>query len=130
MQLVGLPTPHSSWHAGGTRTCIHTPGAPLHEGEVTDDFIDRLLGTATLVSFDGRLTEAAILVAAAARQRGVRVLVEAERVRPHLERLLPLADYVVTSAHFPEVRHTRGGIKEMQMQVIVCDHLTHAWCCC
>ena len=65
--------------------------------------MDRLLSQATLVSFDGRLTKAAITVAAAARQRGVKVLVEAERVRPHLEGLLPLADYVVTSAHYPEV---------------------------
>lgn len=90
--------------AGGTRTCIHTPGPALHEGELTDSLIQALLSKAALVSFDGRLTEAAIALAAAARQKGVPVLVEAERVRPHLERLLPLADYVVTSAHFPEVR--------------------------
>ena len=31
------------------------------------------------------------------------VLVEAERLRPGLEGLLALADYVVTSAHFPQV---------------------------
>lgn len=37
------------------------------------------------------------------RQAGVPVLVEAERLRPGLEGLLALADYVVTSAHFPQV---------------------------
>ena len=31
------------------------------------------------------------------------MLVEAERLRPHLEELLMLADYVVTSKHFPQV---------------------------
>ncbi len=34
---------------------------------------------------------------------GVRVLVEAERLRPGLEELLRFADCVVTSAHFPQV---------------------------
>ncbi len=32
------------------------------------------------------------------------MLVEAERLRPGLDQLLALADYVVTSAHFPQVR--------------------------
>ena len=36
------------------------------------------------------------------RERGIPILVEAERLRPCLNRLLELADYVVTSAHFPE----------------------------
>lgn len=58
---------------------------------------------AALVYFDGRLTEAALVLAQAARARGVPVLVEAERLRPSLEALLAEADYVVTSAHFPQV---------------------------
>lgn len=33
----------------------------------------------------------------------LQVLVEAERLRPGLEGLLALADYVVTSAHYPQV---------------------------
>ena len=37
------------------------------------------------------------------RELGVPVLVEGERLRPGLEGLLALADYVVTSAHFPQV---------------------------
>ena len=35
------------------------------------------------------------------------VLVEAERLRPGLEGLLALADYVVTSAHFPQVQNVK-----------------------
>lgn len=35
------------------------------------------------------------------------VLVEAERLRPGLEGLLALADFVVTSAHFPQAGRTR-----------------------
>lgn len=34
---------------------------------------------------------------------GVPVLVEAERLRPHLEELLAEADFVTTSAKFPQV---------------------------
>ena len=75
----------------------------MRQGELSDEFVDRLLEDAALISFDGRLTQEATEVAAAARRRGVKVLVEAERVRPHLEDLLPLADYVVTSKHYPQV---------------------------
>lgn len=53
--------------------------------------------------FDGRLTEAALVLAKAANEAGVPVLVEAERPREHLEQLLEHADYVVTSRTFPEV---------------------------
>jgi hypothetical protein len=37
------------------------------------------------------------------------VLVEAERLRPGLEQLLAQADYVVTSAHFPQVEGVDGA---------------------
>ena len=61
-----------------------------------------VLDGASLVYFDGRLTEAAVLLARAARATGVPVLVEAERLRPGLEQLLAEADFVCTSAHFPQ----------------------------
>lgn len=55
---------------GGTRTCIHTPGAALAPEEISSsssDLIDSALKGAALVYFDGRLTEAAMLVASRAR---------------------------------------------------------------
>ena len=55
--------------AGGTRTCIHTPGPPLHPDEITDDAVDSALSGAALVFFDGRLTEAALKLAEAANWR-------------------------------------------------------------
>ena len=61
-----------------------------------------LLEGASLVYFDGRLTEAACLLAKAAQEAGVPVLVEAERPREGLDELLQYADYVVTSKHFPQ----------------------------
>ena len=88
--------------AGGTRTCIHTPGPPMAPDDLPASAIAHALADAALVYFDGRLTETALLVAAAARTAGVPVLVEAERLRPNLEELLMLADYVVTSKHFPQ----------------------------
>lgn len=42
------------------------------------------------------------MLARAARTAGIAVLVEGERLRPGLEQLLHEADYVVTSAHFPQ----------------------------
>ena len=59
---------------------------------------------AALVYFDGRLAEAAALLAAAARERDIPTIVEGERLRPGLDDLLAGADYVTTSAKFPQVR--------------------------
>lgn len=102
-----------SLFAGGTRTCIHTPGASYLPENLTPDTITQALGDAQLVYFDGRLTETAVVLARAARKQGVPVLVEAERLRPNLEVLLGEADYVCTSAHFPEVCHTHLHIDSL-----------------
>jgi hypothetical protein len=89
--------------AGSTRTCIHTPGAAFQPEEMQPGLIEAALRDAALVYFDGRLAEAAVLLARAARAARVPVLVEGERLRPGLQELLAEADYVVTSAHFPQV---------------------------
>ena len=56
---------------------------------------------ASLAYFDGRLTEVAIKVATQAREMGIPVLVEGERIRDNLETLLKLGDHVCTSAGYP-----------------------------
>lgn len=96
----------------GTRTCIHTPTEPFTPDEMTPELIaDALDGhhhddsdnaSVSLVYFDGRLAEAALLLARAARKRGIPILVEGERLRPGLDELLQEADYVVTSTGFPK----------------------------
>jgi len=104
LRAAGAPSPFTYIivdRQGGTRTCIHTPGEALTPDEMTEDLVQSVLQDASLVYFDGRLTEAALLLARAARNAGIPVLVEAERLRPGLEVLLREADYVVTSAHFP-----------------------------
>lgn len=106
---VGVSTDSPESHhtcnsaAGGTRTCIHTPAAPLEVDDVSPSLIEGALHGAALVYFDGRLAEAALQVAKAATAAGIPVLVEAERLRPGLNELLAHADYVVTSAKFPQV---------------------------
>jgi len=87
--------------AGGTRTCIHTPGPPCCADELSESATASLLAGAGLVSFDGRLGEPAAKLATAARRAGVPVLVEAERPRPGLDGLLALADFAVASQAFP-----------------------------
>ena len=91
-------------HAGGTRTCIHTPAAPLEPSEISEARVDEILAGASLVYFDGRLAEAALRIAEAARRKQIPILVEAERLRPGLNDLLAHANYVITSATFPQVR--------------------------
>lgn len=89
--------------AGGTRTSILTPGVDLTPQELQPHTMDAILEDASLVYFDGRLTDCAVLLAKAARQKGVPVLVEAERPREGLDELLQQADYLCTSTHFPKV---------------------------
>lgn len=105
LRAAGAPSPFTYIlvdRSGGTRTCIHTPGEAFFPEELTPELAAAVLEGAALVYFDGRLTEAALRLAAAARGQGVPVLVEAERLRPQLEELLQYADYVITSAHFPQ----------------------------
>ncbi|GIL55507.1 hypothetical protein Vafri_11071 [Volvox africanus] len=97
---------------GGTRTCIHTPGATLEPYEMDEQRISSVLEGASLVYFDGRLTEAAVPLARAARLRKIPVLVEAERLRPSLELLMAEADYIVTSAHFPQDWTGEAGLAD------------------
>lgn len=59
--------------SGGTRTCIHTPGPRLHPSEITPQLLDSLLQNARLVYFDGRMAEAALVVAEYARQKQIPV---------------------------------------------------------
>jgi sugar/nucleoside kinase (ribokinase family) len=56
----------------------------------------------SVVYFDGRMADAAIRLAQAARSKKIPVLVEGERPRPGLDDLLAQADVVCTSAHFPK----------------------------
>lgn len=80
-----------------------TPGVEHTPQDLPAHIIDAILENASLVYFDGRLTDCAILLAKAARQKGVPVLVEAERPRQGLGELLQQADYLCTSTHFPQV---------------------------
>lgn len=90
---------------GGTRTCIqtHSDQSEYAVQDLQPERVEQILAGASLVYFDGRLTQAATQLAKAARSRGIAVLVEAERLRPGLEELLQEADYICTSAHFPAV---------------------------
>eukprot|EP00775_Hariotina_reticulata_P013293 gene13293-13423_t len=120
LRAAGHPSPFTYIivdRQGGTRTCIHTPGAAMCPSEMTSELIDAALEGAALVYFDGRLTEAALLLARAARAAGIPVLVEAERLRPGLQDLLAEADYVVTSAHFPQQWTGEAAIGDALLEV-------------
>lgn len=107
-----------------TRTCIHTPGEAFTAEEMTPELVQAILHGATAVYFDGRLAEAAIILAQGARERDIPVLVEAERLRPGLDGLLHLADFVVTSAHFPREWTGHENIAEAMVEIL--GSLPHA----
>jgi sugar/nucleoside kinase (ribokinase family) len=107
-----------------TRTCIHTPGDVFAPEEMTQDMVDSILEGASAVYFDGRLAEAAAILAKAAREKGIPVLVEAERLRPGLDVLLHHADYVITSAHFPQQWTGKENVADAMVEIL--GSLPHA----
>ncbi|KAF8654041.1 hypothetical protein HU200_062187 [Digitaria exilis] len=86
-----------------TRTCIHTPGyPPLWPEELTKDNLSAALEGADIVYFDGRFHDTALVVAQEASQRKIPILIDAEKKREGLDKLLNFASYVVCSAKFPQ----------------------------
>lgn len=53
-----------------------------------------------LIVLDGRHTLASIYLAEEGRKRGIPILLDVERERPHIRRLLPLVDYIITNRQF------------------------------
>lgn len=107
-----------------TRTCIHTPGDVFAPEEMTSETVESILHGASMVYFDGRLAEAAAILARAAREKGIPVLVEAERLRPGLDVLLQHADCVVTSAHFPQQWTGKENVADAMIEIL--GSLPHA----
>ena len=109
--------------SGASRTIVHEPGltksAPLLPAEFDAEAAadggegggekagaapsrrPAWLEGASLVHLDGRHPAAAAHAARAARSEGVPILLDVERPRPGLDDLLPLADFVISSADFP-----------------------------
>ncbi|KNC82502.1 hypothetical protein SARC_05202 [Sphaeroforma arctica JP610] len=87
--------------SASTRTCIHSPAA---EGVLCGDlYPGAILKNATMCILDTRHTEAAIMLAKAAQQRCIPVLLDVERERDGLQDLIPLADYLVTNTAYPQL---------------------------
>ena len=86
-----------------TRTCIHTPASEevLAEEALGRDQGEVLLQGVDLLHLDSRSTLAAIALARRAKARGIPIVLDIEKPRPHAEALLPLADYIVTNATYP-----------------------------
>ncbi len=74
---AGSPSPFTYIivdRGAGTRTCIHTAGAPLQPADLAAGAVAAAVDGAAAVFFDGRLAEAALVVAHAARERGAQPL--------------------------------------------------------
>lgn len=99
---------------GSSRTIVHDPGlmvtAPMQPSEIDGHWdmvgsahadCPKWLRGAALLLLDGRHPAAALHAAQCARAFDIPVLLDVERPRPGLRELLPLADYVVSSADYP-----------------------------
>lgn len=88
-----------------TRTCIHSPlTTDLTPHDVETTFLDydtQAWQQYNLIHFDSRHTEAAVAVARKASAAGVLLTIDMEKIRPHVETLLPYCDVIFTNQHFP-----------------------------
>eukprot|EP00752_Nemacystus_decipiens_P008271 g7395.t2 len=102
---------------GGTRTCLHTPQT---EDILAEEITPGLLEGVAAVHLDSRHTTAAIALAKLANERGVPVILDAEKDRPFMKELIPLADFIICNRNFPltyarSVGHERA-IRELLEQ--------------
>eukprot|EP00040_Diaphanoeca_grandis_P043992 m.10968 g.10968 ORF g.10968 m.10968 type:complete len:464 (+) comp8571_c0_seq1:212-1603(+) len=84
-----------------SRTCIHTPSSEELLVEDVKPMEPEVWRDVVLLHLDSRHTQAAIYMATQARQRGIPVVLDAEKFRPSIELLFPLCDVLVTSGAFP-----------------------------
>jgi len=87
-----------------TRTCIATPCEELTLREAENILRARGLfdgGNVKICHFDSRHTEASVIIAKEAIERGIITSIDVEKDRPpHLKSLLPLIDLVITNEKF------------------------------
>ncbi|KAL0760716.1 hypothetical protein Bca101_076866 [Brassica carinata] len=82
-----------------TRTCVFTPGyPPLLPDDLTESLLSDVLDRVRVIHVTGRSRETELLLA----QKNVSILINAEKRREGLDKLLDLADYAVCSTHFPQ----------------------------
>lgn len=86
---------------GNSRTCIHTPFQQESEFFEVDRTLLSGANPASLVYFDTRFTQSALEFARSAHEKRVPIMLDLEKVRPDLPKLMELADYVVTNSDFP-----------------------------
>ncbi|OAP00813.1 hypothetical protein AXX17_AT4G33040 [Arabidopsis thaliana] len=105
-----------------TRTCIHTPGdPPMLPTDLSQSSMLSALDRASIVYFDVRLHETALVIAKEASRKKIPILVDTEKKRDGLDDLLPFADYVVCPENFPqtwtEVSSTAGALVSMLLRL-------------
>jgi sugar/nucleoside kinase (ribokinase family) len=98
---------------GATRTCIHTPMREELSIDESRRAAQAILSRSVApdwVHFDSRHTEAAVALAETLSPLSIPMSIDIEKLRPHVDRLLPLCSVVFTNQHFPAAyyRHVKG----------------------
>ncbi|XP_026660401.2 ribokinase-like isoform X3 [Phoenix dactylifera] len=103
-----------------TRTCIFTPGYPeMVPEDLSKSSLCSALDGASLVYFDGRFHETALVVAEEASRRKIPIFIDAERKREGLDDLLNLATYLVCSEKFPQAWTTAPSIPSALVSILM-----------
>lgn len=105
-----------------TRTCIHTP---IQEDLLPDELPADVLDGVSVVHLDGRNTLAAAALAERANKAKIPVVLDIEKVRPDIEKVLPLADYIITNTQYPQI-FKEGASTEEGMAALL-EHGRAQW---
>ncbi|KAK7277469.1 hypothetical protein RJT34_22482 [Clitoria ternatea] len=103
-----------------TRTCIFTAGhPPMVPEDLPRASLLSALDGASMVYFDVRMPDSALVIAQKAFSQNIPILIDAERPREGLNDLLELADYVVCSENFPKAWTEASSIPRALVSIIL-----------
>ncbi|UJR21764.1 hypothetical protein I4U23_024839 [Adineta vaga] len=80
-----------------TRTCLFSA---KNEQILVNDIQSQCLDQIHYIHFDSRSTEAAVHLAKLAKEKSILCSLDLERERPHLNQLIPLMDYIITTENY------------------------------
>ncbi|CAF0954875.1 unnamed protein product [Adineta ricciae] len=104
--------------ASVTRTCLFSAqNEQILASDIQPDCLDQI----NFIHFDSRSTETAVSLAKLAKSKSIQCSLDLERERPHLDQLIPLMDYIITTENYSlRVCHDSSPIQTAKRLLQTC----------